>query len=73
MLKVEALEGHRLLSRVLQTLELQRTSMQRVCAEEESGTWRIEAIFTSETASAHRIEALLYKLADVRVVTITAS
>jgi acetolactate synthase regulatory subunit len=61
----------RLLSRILQVLEVQRVSIQFFSGEISAAEARITFVVSSEETRAYRIEALLYRLETVRTVLVT--
>jgi (p)ppGpp synthase/HD superfamily hydrolase len=67
---VHATEQRRLLSRILQVLESQMVSLHSfACEANDTGVY-VTVVFSSEQDKAYRIEALLYRLEDVRSVSI---
>lgn len=69
-IRIRAVEGHRLLSRVLQVLEGQKVRIIAFSAELTDNGVGIFGTFTSDEDKAYRIEALLHRLEDVRSVTV---
>ncbi|HEX4019756.1 MAG TPA: hypothetical protein VHX63_01300 [Acidobacteriaceae bacterium] len=67
---VHATEQRRLFSRILQILESQLVSIRSFAGEANNGGVHITFVVSSEEDRSYRIEALLYRLEDVRSVSV---
>jgi acetolactate synthase regulatory subunit len=61
----------RLLSRILQMLDVQRVSIHSFRGEMNEVGANVTFVISSEDDKAHRIQALLYRLQDVETVSLT--
>ena len=68
---VVATARERLLSRILQVLEVQRVSIHSFTAEMNRTEAKVTFAVSSEEDKAYRIEALLYRLEDIDRVSVS--
>jgi hypothetical protein len=67
---VYATEQRRLFSRILQVLESQMVSIRSFTGEADHTGIYVTFVASSEQDKAHRIEALLHRLEDVRRISV---
>ena len=72
ILNIVAEEGQRVFSRVLQVLETQRVGIRSFSGQVHDGEVVIDADVETDPSKAHRIEALLSRLENVRTVVCRA-
>jgi len=67
---VVATAQERLLSRILQVLEVQRVSIQSFAGHMNEARARVTFVISSQEDKAYRIEALLYRLEGIDLVSV---
>ena len=72
-LQIVATDEHRLFSRILQVLEGRRIPVHMFTGTIIDGIAHISTRLRCESDQAYRLQALLYRLEDVRSVTVFAS